>query len=181
MLNPFQSKKFTHLFSLLDRNGDKFIDKSDLELTVKALAEVRGMKPDAPQLTDLLGRYRALHDAMLVKADANKDGRVSLQEYLDYHQAMIAEESKYKEAITGIAKLFSELLDNNNDGKNDVADYTLFLRAMRIDESNAKTTFARLDKNSDGVLSFVELEELIHEFYFDTADSAPGNLFFGTV
>jgi hypothetical protein len=181
MLNEFQTKKFTHLFKLLDRNGDNFIDKADLENTAAALAEVRGLKTDSPQIVDLLARYRALQDTMLVKADANADGRVTLKEYLDYHQTIVAGEPKYKSIIAGIAKIYSELLDHDSDGKNDVKDYTLFLRAMRIDDAGAATTFRQLDKNADGVLSYGELEELLHQFYFDAGPAAPGNLFFGTL
>jgi hypothetical protein len=181
MLNDFQTKKFTHMFKLLDRSGDHFIDGADLELTVAALAKVRGLEADAPVLQALLERYRAFHAAMVQMADANKDGKVSLEEHLAYHQAMAEDEATYQGMIPGIAGLFGELLDHDGGGKNDVDDYRLFLRAMRLPEGNAAATFKSLDKNGDGVLSQTELQEILREFFFDATGAAVGNTFFGAI
>lgn len=181
MLSDYQNKKFSHVFKMLDRNGDQHIDKRDLEGIVAALAEVRGLAASSPRVSELLGRYRAMHDAMVSHADTNEDGKVTLREFLDHQQILLDHEDQYRDEVNKIAELFCEILDHDSDGMNDLEDYTMFLRAMRLDESQAKTNFARLDKNGDGQLSQSELKELLQEFYFDKSPGAPGNVFFGSV
>jgi Ca2+-binding EF-hand superfamily protein len=180
-MNDFQKKKFSHLFRVLDHNRDHAIDMADLESIVTALAKERGLSASAPPMVDLHKKYGALHKAMIEGADTNRDGKVSLDEYLAYHQALVADEAKYKSTIVGITAIFGQVLDRDADGKNDVDDYRSFLRAMHVDDGQAATIFARLDKNGDGHITATELQDLLHEFYFETAPGAPGNQFFGAL
>jgi len=178
MLTDFQKTKLSYLFKLVDANQDDRIDNSDLEVLVERLGE---MATDPDRLAEVSAKYRVMYAGMMEMADTNRDGKVTLEEFLAFEDKMLGDREMYDQMAGAITDLYGELLDRNGDGKNDVDDYRAFLKTLRVDTSQADDIFKALDKNGDGQLTRAELQETLLEFYLSNDTGAPGNSFFGRI
>jgi len=110
-------KRWTEYFKALDANGNGFLEPEDAALVVKDLAK-RLLLTEAQQTA--LGEVQTkIYKVLIDSADKNKDGKVSLEEFL----ALINKDFKgkkyeelpawFRENLEGGAKF----LDKNGDGK----------------------------------------------------------------
>lgn len=179
MLGDSQKRKFEHLFTRMDANGDGQIDASDLELIVTRVGEVRGPNADASRLAALSEKYRFMHQGMVAMADTDKSGKVSKQEWVAYLDKVVNDQAMYAQVIGALTQLFHQLIDRNGDDKNDVEDYRAFLQVIRADASAADATFGKIDSDGDGELSLENLEVAMKDFFQNDGLGGPGTYFFG--
>jgi Ca2+-binding EF-hand superfamily protein len=128
---------------------------------------------DPDRLAEVSEKYRIMYAGMMEMADTNRDGKVTLEEFLAFEDQMLGDRETYDQMAGAITDLYGELLDRNGDGKNDVDDYRAFLETLRVDSSQAAEIFKALDKNGDGQLTRAELQETLLEFYLSNDTGAP--------
>jgi Ca2+-binding EF-hand superfamily protein len=179
MIGDSQKRKFEHLFTRMDANGDGQIDGADLELIVARVAEVRGPSADAGRLAALSEKYRFMHQGLVAMADTDKSGQVSLKEWVAYLDKVVGDQGLYEQVIGGLTQLFHEIIDRNGDDKNDIDDFRAFLTSIRADASAADATFAQIDTDGDGQLSLANLQSAMKDFFQSDALDGPGTYFFG--
>ncbi len=188
LITDFQRDKLIHKFQLLDIDDNGLLEQADYEHVITHLAEVRGWSPDQASFTRLKERNLNLWNALQSFCDANSDGRVTLDEWLDYHANAVFYEREFGCAIPGfdstleaIADFFAELLDSDGDGQICAADYRDFCAAQELPEDRVVEDFQALDRDGDGILTRQEVVALIREFYLSNDPGAPGNRFFGSL
>src|SRR5262245_32291649 len=179
MVGDHQKRKFEHLFTRMDTNGDEKIDAADLEIIVQRVAEVRGPNTDAARLKDLSDKYRFMHQGMIAMADTDKSGNISRKEWFAYMDKVAGDSALYEQVIGGLTALFHQLIDRNGDGKNDLEDYKAFLRVIKADASQAESTFKKVDVNGDGDISLDDLRRAMDDFFHKDSLDGPGTHFFG--
>jgi Ca2+-binding EF-hand superfamily protein len=133
------------LFAWLDRNGDGFLDKK----------EVEGRVPSGFFLsTHLQGTfgYRQPMTASLAQLDTNKDGKVSLAEFMTYYrnngfgpmQFSLSSNASTAKAVT--STLF-KYLDTNKDGKLSKEELAAGPRRLRKLDQDEDETFTNEELN----------------------------------
>lgn len=180
MLSGLQQRKLAKLFAVYDIDKNGVLQESDYQRLVKSLSDLQGWQPGSPG-------YDKLHDNFVKNiwshvqehADTDRDNQVTMREWFDYHEQMLASKESYESDVATRAALVFEALDVDGNGEYTVEDFARFYRAYGIDESLAEATFRKLDRNGNGELSPDEIQPLCWEFYYSEESEAPGNYFFG--
>lgn len=181
MLTPFQTRKFTRMFEALDVNVDAALDLEDVSFLMKRFAEQSGGKASAAELDALKAAYTEWYSGIIQMADANKDGKVSLAEFLAFQEKMTTDAALYEQIIGAITKLTCKILDRDGDGLNDTEDYVQFCRVLRIGEAGASERWATLSSKRNGRMSVDDMRGVLDDFYRGTDTNSPATNFLGTV
>ena len=178
MLTNLQERKLTRLFHLLDNDSSGFVDGADLDRIACNLAAAIGAAPGSRPCATLQARYGGIW-RMLLDADANLDGRVTLREWLRASEGMLRSQGVYDEVIGQLVDKVFDLLDANHVGSITAQEYASWLAASNVTPDAAGEAFQRIDLDSDGALSKDEIRQLFFDFYYSDDPQAPGNWLFG--
>lgn len=187
-LTELQLQKLTHKFDLLDVDGNDYIELEDFQRVIEVLAEIRELSKDDADYVALEQSNKTLWQNLRDFCDANEDGKISLQEWIDYHSTALFYEREFACMIPGfettldaMTTFFFQLLDGDGDGVVSEEDYLEFCEAHGIAGEQARQGFKKMDTNGDGQLSSEELHALVRDFYHSDDPEAPGNWFFGSL
>lgn len=173
MLDSVIQRKTAVLFRMFDSNGDGFWDESDFEQWFERVARSRGKELDSPEMQELSQVYMQIWEG-LKGADTDGDGRVSLEEALEYQERYIT-----PEAVAGFAQVVFPVLDADGDGEIGPDEYRAYLESGFHEPPPADDLFPLLDRNGDGRISRSEFEQLYQEFFLSTDPEAPGSSLWG--
>src|SRR5687768_9888919 len=120
MLSPVVQRKTAVLFKMFDGNGDGFWDESDFEQFFERIARSRGSEPGSPEMQELSQVFMQIWDG-LKAADTDGDGRVSLEEALEYQEQNIT-----PEAARSYAQVVFPMLDADGDGEIGLEEYRAY-------------------------------------------------------
>lgn len=186
MLSDLQIEKFQSKFDFLDVDKNGVVERDDFEKALQRLAQERGVQDDPDTLERLSERYYGMWRLLQSLCDANGDGQISLQEWLDYLNAALeedrrqrAESSDYRSPFEAMARQFFELLDVRGNGLVSLEEYRAFCLAHGVDAGRVQECFGKLDVNGDGRLGRDEVIDMVLEFYFSDDPAALGNWLFG--
>ena len=177
-MTNFQERKLTWLFHLLDNDSSGFVDSADLDRVACNLAEAIGAAPGSRPYATLQARYGGIW-RMLVDADANFDGRVTLREWLRANKAMLGSEALYDEVVGQLVDKVFDLLDTNHDGSIARQEHAAWLAASNVAADAVREAFQKIDLKADGTISKDEMKRLFRDFYYSDDPLAPGNWLFG--
>ena len=185
-LSDFQRRKLLHKFELLDIDGNGLIEYKDFQHVIEVLAQQREWEPDNPALQRLAATNEGLWKAIQSFCDADMDGSITQDEWLEYHAQALHRAHEFEQLIPGFETTMAaftgfvhELLDADGDGVVVEEDYLELSRAHGLDDVKAIRIFDNIDKDRDGTLTLDEVSELVREFYLSDDPEAPGNEFFG--
>ena len=186
MLTELQNRKFTKQFRQLDADGGGTLKWNDFESLLERLCDARGWSADSPRIAQARSCYQSLWKMLEKHGDSNRDGEVSLEEWLDFHRVALCDSQvllqinpAYEELVVSMTRFIQETLDGDGDGRVTVGEYGEFCEAYGIGKEHAESCFAGLDRNGDGVLTRAEILDLVLEYYCSDDPKAPGNQFFG--
>lgn len=181
MLSDFQKKKLTHLFNFWDADNNGYLERTDYEAIVKRICAERGWGAGTP-------RYAATHNAVLATwgearlfADADKDERITLDEWLAYYDHVITDPAAYRINVNGLMTTLLGAIDTDNDGHITPDDFAMWFRIYNADEDDARQSFALIDTDGNGKLSIEELIIAVDTFFLGDDPAALGNALFGTI
>lgn len=180
MLSELKRLKLIKLFTIYDANDTGVLEKADFERIVKNLSKLRGWRSGTVEYDTLQDQYLFYWQNILETADQNNNGRVSLPEWLEYHEKMLSTKDKYKQQVETIAALVFNTFDLDGDGKLNLEDWKQFFIVYNTPHVIVENIFPKLDLNGDGFISKEEMLQLFHEFHFSNDQAAPGNLLFGS-
>ena len=182
MLSEFLSRKYTHLFSVLDTDQSGELEEEDFTEFADNVARVRRMSTDSDAYmvvrASAARRWHMIQDT----ADLNSDGKVVLEEFLVAMEEMRARalrEDSLTDAVREWAVLI-DLFDVQQRGEIDLNGYREGLQIFGLDGMvDAEATFEVLDVDSDGVIGEEQALKLMAEFFFGDDPSDPGNSLLG--
>lgn len=188
MLGKLQEYKLTHYFNVYDKDRDGFITKDEFLHMAYGLAELRGRDMSDPRVRDTVADLENWWQGLRQMADANRDDRVSRQEWLAFWTAVsdaIGEEAMTGAKTTlgllkGSVNVIYAALDADANQLVTLPEFQQWATAMRL-EGDSAAIFARLDANGDGVMTLGEATQMIQEFFLSNDPEAPGNHFFGVL
>ena len=182
MLSEFLSRKYTHLFSVLDTDHSGELEEEDFTEFADNVARVRNMSTDSDAYmvvrASAARRWQMLQDT----ADRNSDGKVVLEEFLVAMEEMreqALKEGSLADAVREWAVLI-DLFDVQQRGEIDLNGYREGLQIFGLDTMmDVDSTFEALDVDGDGFISEEQALNLMAEFFFGDDPSAPGNSLLG--
>jgi len=153
---------------------------------IDVLAEQRGLAPHSSEATGLREGLRVWWDQLSAVADANHDGRVSLDEWRAYC-VMITEVVRQTAAAGGeyplvpwIRALYG-LIDTDGDGHITQDEYASWLTALGLAaDTDIDAVFAGFDLNHNGDLSWEEFSAASEQYWSNFEDlTLPGHRWIG--
>ncbi|MEW6277514.1 MAG: EF-hand domain-containing protein [Candidatus Eremiobacterota bacterium] len=182
MLTSVQKRKLSTQFNLLDADGNGLLEEADFLRIAHELARAQGLQDEAR--ATLEQRYRHLWDSLAAACDTDGDGRVTIQEWLDRHDALMQEdctrrvsEPGYRSPFESTARFFFDLLDANSDGRLSRSEYRAFCAAHGLPGEVADQAYDRVVAPGSSLLR-EELVDMVLEFYFGD-EQTTGTWLFG--
>jgi Ca2+-binding EF-hand superfamily protein len=175
MASAFQRRKVAAVFDAMDADGNGFLEEEDFRLLTDRWVGIRGWEPGTPGYERMEAIMMGWWSALLMLSDANRDGRVSLDELMvvvDQLGGMDAE-------VNATADAMFEAIDQNADGRISLEEHKQVVEAWKGSDAGVEEVFGQLDLNGDGHLSQAEFRELWSEFWRGDDEAHPGQWILG--
>jgi len=179
MLTDLQKRKLTRYFHVYDIDRDGRVGPLDFERVLENVRVLHHLETDSPDYQSLREGFMARWDTLRWWADRDGDGGVDLDEWLEYWDELLGRGPRYEEELVSLLSRLLSLFDHDSDGVLGPDEFVDFYGVYGLSPALARSVFAELDANSDGVISKSELEEIGHQFYRGNDPDAPGNRLFG--
>jgi Ca2+-binding EF-hand superfamily protein len=179
MLTDFQKKKLSVWFRICDTDGNGVLERSDYEQMTSRLITANGLQAGSPVADRIRAAYMEAWSKTEKLADADHDGKVTLEEFLGAMEGKLADKTVYKHLVDDQTATIVELTDHDRDGRIVEADFVANLRAYGQTEEAARAAFRKLDRDGDGFLTKEELIASVQEFLFSEDPEARGNWLLG--
>lgn len=176
MVSDVIRQRFEGIFQSLDRNGDGFIDETDYEVVIAALAERRGVEPGSPEASAIRDKMKAGWEAVRDLADADGDGRVTLEEFVSSLATLGESEEGLERVALAIAEQMITAMDSDGDGRLDRNEYHDMMGAWGAPEDRMDASFSHMDTDGDGYVSRDELMRSVRGFF---QEATPGTHLWG--
>jgi Ca2+-binding EF-hand superfamily protein len=179
MLTDFQKKKLTTWFRICDADGNGVLERSDYEQMTSRLIAANGLQAGSPAADRIRATYMDAWSKTEQLADADHDGKITLEEFLRGLGGILADKNLYQHLVTDLATNIVDMTDHDRDGRIVEADFVTNLRAYGQAEEAARVAFGKLDRDGDGYLTKGELLAAVEEFCFSEDPEARGNWLIG--
>ncbi|CAM2701114.1 unnamed protein product [Rotaria socialis] len=147
----FWNEKMKHLFNLYDADHDGSITPADFEILADKLSALVGQ--DDGERREQYANARKTLCQEIMRADANQDGKVTLEEWIDFHQHL-AKELQKPDTSPEILEQLSErmnttfhMLDLNHDGYIAKDEWVKTCQFFGVDQTTAERSFQQLSKD----------------------------------
>lgn len=179
MLTELQKRKLTVQFNNRDTNNSGMLEKSDYENMAKNIGKLHDLPLDSPEYKSIYAGQMAVWDSIQNLADKDRDGKVSLDEYLEGYDGLLSDEKKFFPFLAGQVKSILTLTDTDGDGKISEEEWVALGGCYNIAEDAARESFGHLDRDGSGYLNVEELKKNFEEFFLSDDPDAPGNWLIG--
>ncbi|NEO71742.1 EF-hand domain-containing protein [Moorena sp. SIO3H5] len=178
MLSPFIQRKIALAFYKYDQSKNGVLEKEDLQIIGKKIAEYLGFKQGDYNYHKILDTYTKAWDNYLASADQDGDGKVSLVEFLEARANMDATQVEKNQEFN---KLMFDCLDLDGNGTISLKEYEAYLKALgETNQESIKRGFESLDINQDGLISRDEYAKLRSDYGTSEDPEDPSKWFYGT-
>lgn len=178
MLTDLQKRKLIKLFTMYDATNNGMLNLEDFQKIAQKIVEVRGWKPNSPEANELLHKFSYYWIHLKGESDKNRDYKVSLDEWLNYHKEMLSDPKRYDAEVRILNNLVFDAFDSDGDEKISRKEWIELLTVYNIHQIYAEQIFSQLDRNSNGFLSKEEILQMFYEFYYSDDPAAPGSIMF---
>ncbi|XP_077288891.1 sarcoplasmic calcium-binding protein 2 [Arctopsyche grandis] len=178
-ISDFRKKKLLYVFNVFfDVNQSGTIEKKDFELAIEKICTLRGWTPNNPKYAETHETMIKIWDGLRQRADANKDGQVSVDEWCSMWDDYAQNPDRALEWQSRYMNFMFDLEDASNDGSIDVDEFTTVCSCYGLQATECKTAFNKMSKGKE-VVSRDEFQELWKQFFSSEDASTPGNFIFG--
>ncbi|MFG3227128.1 EF-hand domain-containing protein [Kitasatospora sp. NPDC048194] len=150
------------VYAILDTDGDGVASRHDYFVRIERAQRATGRGDDDP----LVAAARATGERAWAAMDANGDGVMTYQEYVDWVDA-----DKFDNVCQYALGALFDLADDDQDGALDRAQFTLLRQALGNRADNADAAFDALDGDGDGRVGRQEYLAAIRAYV--TGDGSP--------
>ncbi|CAF3270560.1 unnamed protein product [Rotaria socialis] len=146
--SEFWNEKMTRLFHLYDVDRDGSITPVDFEILADKLSVLVG-QGDSSKRENYAGARKLLCEEIM-RADANNDGKVTREEWLDFHRRLAAELRKpgthpeLLEQLTRRINTTFSMLDLNHDGHIARDEWVKMCTFFGVDKDEADKSFTSI-------------------------------------
>ncbi|MCE7870831.1 hypothetical protein DYH09_10680 [bacterium CPR1] len=175
MLTRFQRTKVVQLFRLLDLTRDGHIEYADFVVHAENVRQLAGWSEDHGHAHRLLTSRRALwrkmHDAM----DTNRDGEISLDEWLAFFSMLNlqAKSGPLPMWMEEMARLFFHTLDLDDDQRISEDEYAFYLKSIGAEA--AQDLFRSALRGGRKALTLEDFQRVVASWLLNQDPNAPVN------
>ncbi|PWW67065.1 EF-hand domain-containing protein [Actinokineospora spheciospongiae] len=148
------------IFTLFDSNGNGYIEADDFELTAERVVEAAPRASGAAK-NAMLAAYRKHWSILEAELDADRDGRVSMEEYC----SCVLSPERFDDTLTDFAESLAALADPDEDGLIHRPDFVALMTAIGFEFDNINTLFDALEPTEDDQVRVLAWVESIKDYY----------------
>ncbi len=178
MLGELQKRKLTKLFNRQDSSKDGFLQKDDFDLDFKTILQDNHLQPGSTEYETLRSNFEEQWNNLRENMDTDGDGKVSLDEWLDYHDTVLSN-NRYDEVFKKQHEGIFNSDDADRDGKLDIKMFLNKRVTPDMNDQEIAKLKLMVDPDGDGYMEIKHLLDLVREFYLSNDPDAVGNWFFG--
>lgn len=181
MSTALHDRKLNRRFELMDVNHDGQLERGDYEALARRMIQGLGASPDSAKARAVLDTYTRFWDEYISRMDADGDGKVTKQEYIEAIDRQTLDESTFDRAFQPHFEAVAHLCDTDDDGVVDRDEFTRMMRVHGVNAQDASQSFEQIDRDHDGTLTVDELVSAARNYYLSDTPDTPGSTFFGRV
>ncbi|CAG9765160.1 unnamed protein product [Ceutorhynchus assimilis] len=178
-ISEFRKKKLLYVFHVFfDVNQSGTIDRKDFEIAIDKICTLRGWEKNSETYTKTFQAMLEVWEGLKQRADSNKDGQVSVEEWAlmwdDYSKnpdSALEWQNQYR-------RFMFELEDASGDGCIDKDEYSSVCTCYGLEAQECREAFDKMSGGKDSV-SYDEFKVLWEQFFKSEDPSEPGNYIFG--
>lgn len=179
MVSDFRKKKLLHVFTaFFDTNGSGSIDKQDFDLAIERIGKLRGWSAGDAKYKAVETTLNKIWEGLQSGADANKDGQVTQEEWLNLWDSFAKNPSAAEEWQKLYCKFIFELEDASDDGSIDSDEFSSVYASFGLNKVEAAAAFQKMAQGKSSV-SWSEFQQLWKEYFSSEDVNAPANCIFG--
>ncbi|MGH3737080.1 MAG: EF-hand domain-containing protein [Micromonosporaceae bacterium] len=179
MTTALHDRKLKRRFELMDANHDGVLERGDYEALAQHLIQGLGTPPDTPKARAVVETYTRFWDNYISRMDADGDGKVTKQEYIEAIDRQTLDPDAFDRAFQPHFQAVARLCDTDDDGNVDRDEFTRMMRVHGVSDQDASVSFDQIDQDHDGKLSVDELVNAARNYYISDEPNVPGSSFFG--
>ncbi|MGH3793488.1 MAG: EF-hand domain-containing protein [Pseudonocardiaceae bacterium] len=153
-------------FQMLDLDGNGLLEADDFSQLAHRVTAAVGADPASPRAQALLAGTARYWEGVREDADANRDGQVTLEEYM----AAVHDAGVFERYVRTYAETQTDLVDVNEDGYVERADFIACLEAVGFTNEEAAHIYSEVDTEDAGRVFNEAFVASIARFY--TSDDA---------
>lgn len=178
-ISEFRRKKLLYVFNVFfDVNQSGTIDRKDFELAIEKICTLRGWPTGTPQCKKTYDSMIQIWDGLRQRADSNKDGQVSVDEWSSMWDEYAKNPENALEWQTQYMRFMFDLEDASGDGSIDVNEFTSVCSCYGLQVSECTEAFQKMSSGNKEV-SYAKFKDLWKQFFMSENPSDPGNFIFG--
>ena len=162
-------------FAHYDVNRNGLIELADFYALAERLLQAFGEPASSERGRELVEAYDGFWDVLVEHCDADRDGRISPEEYQRAMTAAFVDGGAFDLVFPEIAKSLLDIADTNGDGRVDASEFAVLLKARGLTEAECGLAFTHLDTDGDGAISVQEYVAAVKDYYTNPARDTPGN------
>ena len=175
MASELQRRKTELVFAAMDVDLDGFLVRDDFAALAARWTVNRGLAPGSPAAARLSEIMMGWWEILLATSDADRDGKVTLDEVL----VVVDQLATVTAPVVATATAMFEAIDADGDRRISAAEYRELIETWNGAPTDTDDVFALLDPDGDGYLSEEEFVLLWTEFWAGDNPNAAGTWVFG--
>ncbi|MEU1880201.1 EF-hand domain-containing protein [Streptosporangium sp. NPDC020072] len=158
------------VFTLLDADGTGYLEAGDFELMA---SRVIAASPDSGDVAKaaILAAFRRYWTTLAAELDANRDGRISFDEYV----ACVLSPERFDEAISDFAEALARLGDPDGDGFIGRDDFVALMTAIGFAPTNIHALFDAFGPSDADQIPVPVWATGIKDYYSPEKTDIPGD------
>lgn len=158
------------IFTLLDADGSGYLEAGDFELMADRVVAAAVDSDDAAKAA-MTAAFRRYWKTVSAELDANRDGKVSLEEY----QACVLSPERFEETIAEFAESLAALGDPDGDGLIERPVFVALMTAIGFERTNIDALFDAFQPNGSDQITVSIWVAGIKDYYGPEKAGIPGD------
>jgi len=180
MRSDIQKLKAYNLYQAFDVEKNGSLDKADLDKLARQITESQGHTPGSPLHTELQDKLTACWNQMVQSLDANKDARVSSDEFLKFADKIMRNpQGPEGQSIYSLSDVIFTMADQDGSGSVSQKEFVQCIRAYGVADAAAATAYRLIDGDKNGRISREEFQRFMRDVFQSSALNDAAALVFG--
>ncbi|WP_165963939.1 EF-hand domain-containing protein [Actinomadura sp. KC216] len=159
--------RYGRTFDLFDVDHSGSIESSDLAALAGGVVRAGNVPVDSAKSQALHAAYQRFWEVVAHYADADYDGRVTREEFINAMSSGMSDGSLFTESIADAAGAEFAVIDTDDDGRIDLAELQTFLENAGLVPDEARQAAADMDADGNGSISTEEYRRAWLKFYLE--------------
>jgi Ca2+-binding EF-hand superfamily protein len=169
-MRPEALNRIKLVFTLFDANRNGYIEADDFELMAQRVNEAAPDADDAAR-SAMLAAFRKYWTTLVTELDANRDGRVSFEEYA----TIVLAPERFDETIGDFAESLAALGDPDGDGLIERPLFVALMTAIGFELANIHALFDAFEPTEADRITVATWVEGIKDYYSPEKAGVPGD------